>query len=121
MTGEPDDVDAMVEPVVPSRHRWLAGLDLSAAALTQTAEAVAEAVAGLAPGPGLVCVQADLKVPLPLADGAFDRVLCHNVLEVLPDPDALVAEAIRVLRPGGRLVLAHSDFDTWSSPPRTWR
>ena len=26
MTGEPDDVDAMVEPVVPSRHRWLAGL-----------------------------------------------------------------------------------------------
>ncbi|MDF2744762.1 MAG: hypothetical protein K0S88_6140, partial [Actinomycetia bacterium] len=23
----------------------------------------------------------------------------HNVLEVLPDPDALVAEVIRVLRP----------------------
>jgi hypothetical protein len=147
MTGEPDDVDAMVEPVVPSRHRWLAGLlsaapgdrvadlgcgtggslaqaapfvaggllaglDLSAAALARTAEAVGEAVAGLAPRPGLLWVQADLKAPLPLADGAFDRVLCHNVLEVLPDPDALVAEAIRVLRPGGRVVLAHSDFDT---------
>jgi len=26
MTGEPDDVDAMVEPVVPSRHHRLAGL-----------------------------------------------------------------------------------------------
>jgi ubiquinone/menaquinone biosynthesis C-methylase UbiE len=26
MAGEPDDVDAMVEPVVPSRHRWVAGL-----------------------------------------------------------------------------------------------
>jgi hypothetical protein len=26
MAGEPDDVDAMVEPVVSSRHRWLAGL-----------------------------------------------------------------------------------------------
>ena len=26
MAGEPDDVDAMVEPVVPSRHRWLAEL-----------------------------------------------------------------------------------------------
>ena len=147
MAGEPDDVDAMVEPVVPSRHRWLAGLlaaapgdrvvdlgcgtggslvqaapavpggllaglDLSAAALALTAEALGEAVAGLTPRPAVLCVQADLKAPLPLAGGAFDRVLCHNVLEVLPDPDALVAEAIRVLRPGGRLVLAHSDFDT---------
>jgi SAM-dependent methyltransferase len=90
----------------------LAGLDLSAAALGRTAEAVGAAVAGMAEPPGLLCVQADLKTSLPLADGAFDRVLCHNVLEVLPDPDALVAEAIRVLRPGGRLVLAHSDFDT---------
>jgi predicted RNA methylase len=26
MAGEPDDVDTMVEPVVPSRHGWLAGL-----------------------------------------------------------------------------------------------
>ena len=60
----------------------------------------------------MLCVQADLKAPLPLADAAFDRVLCHNVLECLPDPGALVSEAVRVLRPGGRLVLAHSDFDT---------
>jgi hypothetical protein len=26
MAGEPDDVEAMIEPVVPSRHRWLAEL-----------------------------------------------------------------------------------------------
>jgi ubiquinone/menaquinone biosynthesis C-methylase UbiE len=26
MVGEPDDVDVMVEPVVPGRHRWLTGL-----------------------------------------------------------------------------------------------
>jgi cyclopropane fatty-acyl-phospholipid synthase-like methyltransferase len=26
MAGEPDDVDAMVEPVVPARHHRLAGL-----------------------------------------------------------------------------------------------
>jgi len=48
MAGEPDDVDAMIEPVVPSRHRWLAGLDLSAAALAMTTGAVTGAVAGLA-------------------------------------------------------------------------
>ena len=34
------------------------------------------------------------------------------MLECLPDPDALVAEAARILRPGGRLVLAHTDYDT---------
>ena len=71
-----------------------------------------EAVAGLAPPPAVLCLQADLKAPLPLADAAFDRVVCHNVLECLPDPGALVAEAIRVLAPEGRLVLAHSDYDT---------
>ena len=59
----------------------------------------------------MVDLQADLKAPLPLADAAFDRVLCHNVLECLPDPGALVAEAVRVLRRHGRLVLAHSDFE----------
>jgi SAM-dependent methyltransferase len=147
MAGEPDDVDAMVEPVVPDRHRWLAGLleagpgdrlvdlgcgtgasliqaapavpggllagvDLSAAALARTAEDLREAVAGLTPPAALLLLQSDLKAPLPLAGAAFDRVLCHNVLEVLPDPAALVAEAVRVLRPGGRLVLAHSDYDT---------
>ena len=60
----------------------------------------------------MVDLQADLKAPLPLADAAFDRVVCHNVLECLPDPGALVAEAVRVLRRHGRLVLAHSDYDT---------
>jgi SAM-dependent methyltransferase len=138
MAGEPDDVDAMVEPVVPARHRWLAGLlaarpgdrvvdlgcgtgstlaqvdaglalglDVSRAALDRAAEALA-----LAAGSPFLLVQADLKDPLPLADASADRVLCHDVLECLPDPDALVAEAARVLRPGGRLVLAHTDYDT---------
>jgi SAM-dependent methyltransferase len=145
MVDEPDDVDAMVEPVVPGRHRWLAGLlgagpgdrvvdlgcgtgaslievapdlrggvavgvDSSAAALARTAGALAPAVA--AGAARLLLVQADLKGPLPFPDAAFDRVLCHNVLECLPDPEALVAEAGRVLRPGGRLVLGHSDYDT---------
>jgi hypothetical protein len=34
------------------------------------------------------------------------------VLECLPDPEALAAEAGRVLHPDGRLVLGHSDYDT---------
>ena len=42
---------------------------------------------------------------LPFA-GGFDAVLFHQVLHYLDDPGAAVAEAARVLRPGGRLLLA---------------
>ncbi len=66
----------------------------------------------LAGDPRLRTVVADLAEPLPFGDGSFDRALCFNVLEVLPDPDALLVEAARVLEQGGRLVLGHSDFDT---------
>jgi SAM-dependent methyltransferase len=43
---------------------------------------------------------------LPLADGSVDLVFCTQVLEHVPRPAALLAEAARVLRPGGRLVLS---------------
>jgi ubiquinone/menaquinone biosynthesis C-methylase UbiE len=145
VADEPDDVDAMVEPVVPSRHRWLAGLlgarpgdrmvdlgcgtgasliqvvpdlrggvavgvDASLAVLGRAADALAPAVA--AGAARVLLVRADLKDRLPFPDLAFDRVLSHNVLECLPDPEGLAVEAGRVLHPGGRVVLSHSDFDT---------
>lgn len=40
---------------------------------------------------------------LSFADGTFDAVLLHLVLSVVPDPDAVVAEAARVLSPDGRV------------------
>jgi 2-polyprenyl-6-hydroxyphenyl methylase/3-demethylubiquinone-9 3-methyltransferase len=42
---------------------------------------------------------------LPLADGVADVVCAGEILEHVPDPRAVVAEACRVLRPGGRIVL----------------
>jgi len=39
----------------------------------------------------------------PLADASADLVVCDNVLEHLPEPQAFFAEARRVLRPGGVL------------------
>lgn len=39
---------------------------------------------------------------LPDADGAFDRVVCRFGLMFCPAPAAAVAEARRVLKPGGR-------------------
>ena len=42
---------------------------------------------------------------LPLPDGSFDAATMHNVLHFADDPGAALAEAARVLRPGGRLVV----------------
>jgi 2-polyprenyl-6-hydroxyphenyl methylase/3-demethylubiquinone-9 3-methyltransferase len=41
---------------------------------------------------------------LPFADGSFGSVVCSEVLEHVEDPGAVIAEASRVLRPGGVFV-----------------
>jgi SAM-dependent methyltransferase len=43
---------------------------------------------------------------LPFADGHFDRVLAANSLHHWPNPIANLWEVQRVLKPGGRLVIA---------------
>lgn len=42
---------------------------------------------------------------LDLPDASFDAAILHMVLEVIPDPARCLAEAARVLRPGGRLAV----------------
>ena len=43
---------------------------------------------------------------LPFADGEFDLILCSQVIEHVLDADTAVAELVRVLRPGGTLVIS---------------
>jgi ubiquinone/menaquinone biosynthesis C-methylase UbiE len=47
---------------------------------------------------------------LPLASRSIDRVIAKNVLEYVPDLHATLAEAVRVLAPGGRLHAIDSDW-----------
>jgi SAM-dependent methyltransferase len=55
----------------------------------------------------------DLGGGIPLPDGAFDVVHAAEILEHLLDPDLLVDEAARVLRPGGHLVVTTPNLHAW--------
>jgi 2-polyprenyl-6-hydroxyphenyl methylase/3-demethylubiquinone-9 3-methyltransferase len=53
---------------------------------------------------GVHAVRADV-LRLPVSDGVADVVSAGEILEHVTDPATAVAEACRVLRPGGRLVI----------------
>lgn len=47
---------------------------------------------------------------LPFADGTFDKVICSEVLEHIPDYSAVLDEIRRVLKPGGLLAVSVPRF-----------
>jgi ubiquinone/menaquinone biosynthesis C-methylase UbiE len=57
-------------------------------------------------------VRAADATELPLGDGQAHGYRADKVYHVLPDPDAALAEARRVLVPDGRIVLLGQDWDT---------
>ena len=54
------------------------------------------------------------KAPLPFNDNSFDCVLSFQVIEHVIDPDAYLWEVLRVLRPGGKFIIATPDRSTRS-------
>jgi len=47
---------------------------------------------------------------MPFSDGAYDSVICSEVLEHVPSPEESIKELIRVLKPGGILALSVPRF-----------
>lgn len=63
--------------------------------------------------PSLRLKQADLAKGIPFADGSFDVVYAAEIVEHLLDPDLLLSEIHRVLRPAGTLVLTTPNLCAW--------
>ena len=83
-------------------HAW--GVDLNETFLQRARDrAAAEGIAAQ-----VTYLQADGAAPLP--DASIDRVLCKNVLEYVPDFRATLAAHLRLLRPGGMIHVADSDW-----------
>ena len=56
---------------------------------------------------------------LPFGDASFDVVTCLEALEFMPRPAAVLAELLRVLRPGGLLFISNR-IHTRLMPGKTW-
>jgi SAM-dependent methyltransferase len=88
-------------------RRWpttrVVGVDLAARMLAEARRGA------MASAPCLVRADA---AALPFPAGLFDAVTCHSFLYLVPDRGAVLAEAWRVLRPGGRLLLV----EPWAGP-----
>jgi 2-polyprenyl-6-hydroxyphenyl methylase / 3-demethylubiquinone-9 3-methyltransferase len=89
-----------------SLAQQVVSLDLSLASLLTARDVVGRARAQLCSGSLLA---------LPLASASFDLVFCWGVLHHTPDPPRGLDELVRVLRPGGTLVLAVY-LRTWLTP-----
>ncbi len=63
--------------------------------------------------------EADARA-LPFADAEFDLVVFHTTLTHVPQPERALAEAFRVLRPGGWVTVCDGDYSTLSVANGEW-
>lgn len=92
----------------------LTGLDLSDGMLDLARRRAGEL------GRAVTLRQGDAQA-LPFADASFDTVVCTFGLCAIPDADAAIDEMVRVLRPGGRLVLVdHVAAAAWPLRVGQW-
>jgi SAM-dependent methyltransferase len=99
--------------LLTDRGARVTGIDESAAMVEHACRRLA--------GRGVELRAADLREPLPFADGSFDGIVSALVLHYLRDWSVPLAELRRVLRPGGWLAFSthHPAAEAaWSRPAR---
>lgn len=103
-----------------ARTRRVVGVDLSEPMLRKAQERVAAAELGHVEG--LLVMDAQR---LGFGDDAFDAVVAQYVITVVPDAEATLDEFLRVVRPGGEIILVNHigaeaglrrAFEQWFSP-----
>ncbi len=104
--GAGDDAVRMAERVGP--YGLCVGADLSATMVREARDRHASL--------RLEFLQAECR-RLPFRDGAFDACRIDRVLHMLDDPRRGLSEAVRVTRPGGRLVVSEPDWTTLTLSP----
>lgn len=82
-------------PFLPPCHDYTA-IDLTDAMLTRAKPRMS--------GLQMQMVRGD-SMALPFAKHSFDYVVLHLIIAVVPQPQRCLAEAARVLKPGGRILL----------------
>ena len=85
-----------------SRTNRVVGLDISAPMLRKAQDKIREH--GLDHVDGLAVMDA---ASLAFADGLFDVVVGQYLITAVPDPEATLDEFVRVLKPGGEIVLVN--------------
>ena len=83
-----------------SQARHVAGIDVSGEKATLARQRLADRIAS---GTAEV-VQGDAAA-LPWKEGTFSAVTCMDAFAFFPAPERVLAEVLRVLRPGGRMLM----------------
>jgi ubiquinone/menaquinone biosynthesis C-methylase UbiE len=92
-----------------ARGHHVIGVDFAPAMLAEARRKAAER------GASIRFEEADAE-QLPFMAGSFDLVISRHVLWTLQHPEVAMDEWIRVLRPGGRLVVVDGQFDADAAP-----
>ena len=98
--GSGAGTDSLIASQMVGSRGSVTGIDMTPAMLGKARAAAAEMGAT-----NVEFVESEAE-HLPFADGTFDVVISNGVIDLIPDKDAVFAEAYRVLTPGGRLQIA---------------